>query len=159
MMQERNEAKLLRSGPLAEAAGVSPDTIRHYEKLGVLPRAVRTAGGYRLYPASAIERIRVVQAALSVGFSLAELAEVLTTRDRGGIPCHRVYELAREKLHRMESEIEALQRTQRYLKATLEDWERRMQRAPGERAHLLHSLHPRACPSGPQTKVRRAIRK
>lgn len=86
--------KAFRSGSLAKAAGVSPDTIRHYERIGVLPRASRTEAGYRIYPASAVERVFVVQRALRIGFTLAELAEVLKVRDAGGAPCRRVYELA-----------------------------------------------------------------
>jgi len=76
-MVQTGESKTLRSGTLAKAAGVSPDTIRHYERLGILPRASRTESGYRMYPASAIERVLVVQRALQIGFSLAEPAEVL----------------------------------------------------------------------------------
>ena len=67
-------SKTLRSGALAKSAGVSPDTIRHYEKIGVLPRASRTDSGYRVYPAIALERVFVVQRALRIGFTLAELA-------------------------------------------------------------------------------------
>src|ERR1700751_5851028 len=92
------QSKGLRSGTLAKAAEVRPDTIRHYEKIGVLPRAARTVSGYRVYPASAVERVLVVQRALRIGFTLAELAEVLKARDAGGAPCHRVYALAQGKL-------------------------------------------------------------
>lgn len=134
-------ALTLRVGSLAKATGVSPDTIRHYERIGVLPRASRTPAGYRLYPESAVERVRVVQRALRIGFTLAELAEVLQTRDRGGAPCRRVFELAQEKLQGIRVSIEAMQRTEKYLKQVLSGWEKRMRRsAPGERSHLLHSL-------------------
>jgi DNA-binding transcriptional MerR regulator len=82
-----------------------------------------------------------VQRALRIGFTLAELAEVLRARDDGGAPCRRVYELAQEKLKDIEEDIEALKRTQRYMKNVLSDWEERIQRAgPGQRSHLLHSL-------------------
>jgi len=74
-MVQSSGFKPLRSGDLAKAAGVSPDTIRHYEKIGVLRQATRTESGYRLYPASAVERVLVVQRALRIGFTLAELAE------------------------------------------------------------------------------------
>jgi DNA-binding transcriptional MerR regulator len=58
-----------------------------YERIGVLPCATRTESGYRVYPPTAVERVNVVQRALLVGFSLAELAEVLKARDSGGAPC------------------------------------------------------------------------
>jgi DNA-binding transcriptional MerR regulator len=133
--------KGLRSGTLAKAAEVSPDTIRHYEKIGVLPQASRTESGYRVYPASAEERVLVVQRALRIGFTLAELADVLRARDAGEVPCQRVYDLAQGKLKSIEADIEALKRTKRYLQKVLVDWEKRTQRAgPGQQSHLLYSL-------------------
>jgi MerR family transcriptional regulator, copper efflux regulator len=120
---------------------VSPDTIRHYENIGVLPRASRTESGYRLYPENAVERVLVVQRALRIGFTLAELAEVLKARDAGGAPCQRVYKLAKEKLKGVTADIAELKVKERYLKQVLSDWEGRMQRtAPGQKSNLLHSL-------------------
>jgi len=131
----------LHSGGLAKATGVSPDTIRHYEKIGVVPQASRTGSGYRLYPVSAVERVFVVQRALRLGFTLAELAEVLKARDSGGAPCQRVYKLAKGKLKDVSADIEALKKTETYLKQVLSDWERRMRRTrSGQPANLLHSL-------------------
>jgi DNA-binding transcriptional MerR regulator len=134
-------SKTFHSGSLAKVTGVSPDTIRHYERIGVLPRASRTDSGYRVYPASAVERVLVVQRALRIGFTLAELAEVLKARDAGRVPCHRVYQLAQEKLKGIEADIEALKITKRYVKNVLTDWEQRIQTAgPGQKSHLLSSL-------------------
>jgi DNA-binding transcriptional MerR regulator len=133
--------KLLRSGALAKATNLSPDTIRYYEKIGVLPRASRTASGYRVYPLGAIERVLVVQRALRIGFTLTELAEVLRTRDSGGTPCRRVYELAQEKLKGIAADIAALKQTERYLKSVLSNWEKRMRSTgAGQKSHLLYSL-------------------
>jgi DNA-binding transcriptional MerR regulator len=133
--------KTLRSGALAEATGVSSDTIRHYEKIGALTAAKRTASGYRFYPESAVERVLVIRRALRIGFTLAELAEVLKARDAGDVPCQRVYKLAEDKLRGVTADIEALRQTQKYLKRVLDDWGSRMQRtAHGQRSNLLHSL-------------------
>ena len=134
-------AKTLHSGGLAKATGVSPDTIRHYEKIGVIPRASRSESGYRLYPENTVERVLVVQRALRIGFSLSELAEVLKTRDAGGVPCQRVFELAQQKLAGIRTDIVALKQTERYLERVLTDWKSRVQRmGKGQKAHLLHSL-------------------
>jgi hypothetical protein len=66
---------------------------------------------------------------------------VLTARDAGGAPCHRVYELAQAKLEGITADIAALRQTERYLRDVLADWEMRMRQAgPGKKAHLLHSL-------------------
>jgi DNA-binding transcriptional MerR regulator len=93
-----------------------------------------------MFPESAVERVRVVQSALRVGFTLAELAEVLKTRDAGGAPCRRVYQIAQEKLKGIEADIRSLKHTEKYLKAILSDWEGRLLSADGKRSNLLHSL-------------------
>jgi DNA-binding transcriptional MerR regulator len=140
-MGKRVSSSTLYSGGLAKAAGVSADTIRHYEKIGVLPKASRTHSGYRQYPASAVKRVLVVQRALRIGFTLAELGQVLKARDAGGVPCQRVYKLAQGKLKGVSAEITALKKTERYLKQVLADWERRLRHThPGQPSHLLHSL-------------------
>lgn len=112
-MVRSRSSKTLRSGALAKAVGLSPDTMRHYERIGVLPQASRTESGYRVYPGSVVERVLVVQRALRIGFTLAELGEVLKARDA------RVYDLAQEKLKGIEADIEAVKGTQRYMKKVL----------------------------------------
>jgi DNA-binding transcriptional MerR regulator len=89
--------KYMRSGELARECGVSTDTLRHYERIGVLPRPKRTASGYREYPADAGKRVRLVRRALGIGFTLDELAGILQTRDAGGAPCREVRALAESK--------------------------------------------------------------
>jgi len=157
LMVQNSSSATLRSGALAKATGLSPDSIRHYERIGVLPRASRTESGYRVYPASALERVLVVQRALRIGFTLAELAEVLKARDAGGAPCHRVYELAQEKLKGIEADIESLKRTKRYVQRVLVDWEQRIQQTgAGQKSHLLYSLSDAVTKSGaPAIKSRR----
>lgn len=140
-MVQSSGSKVLRSGALAKVSGVSPDTIRHYERIGVLPRSSRTESGYRVYPESAVERVLVVRRALGIGFTLAELAEVLQARDAGGAPCRQMYQLAQEKLKGIAADIKALKRTERYLKKVLSEWAQRMDLTDmGQKSYLLHSL-------------------
>ncbi|NUT97450.1 MAG: heavy metal-responsive transcriptional regulator [Saccharothrix sp.] len=73
----------LRSGQLAEAAGVNPQTLRYYERIGLLTPADRTPGGHRLYPAEAVTALRVIKAAQRLGFRLDEIAELLDLRRPG----------------------------------------------------------------------------
>jgi DNA-binding transcriptional MerR regulator len=139
MVQRSDET--FHSGQLAQATGVSADTIRYYERIGVLPKAVRTASGYRIYPESAVKRVNVVQRALRIGFTLSELAEVLKARDAGGAPCQRVFELAQQKLVGIRRDILALKQAERYLGKVLTDWKGRVQRAgKGQKIQLLYSL-------------------
>lgn len=74
---------VVRSGQLAEAAGVNPQTVRYYERRGLLRRPERTLGGHRVYPPEAVTVLRVIKAAQRLGFTLDEVAELL---EAGGLP-------------------------------------------------------------------------
>ena len=129
------------SGELARLAGVSADTLRHYERVGVLPRPPRTQSGYRRYPASAVDRVRLIRRALAIGFSLDELRRILQTRDRGGAPCQGVRALAASKLSQLEQRIAELEALRDQLRSLLIDWDGRLARTPdGQPARLLESL-------------------
>jgi len=133
--------KCLRSGEIAHLTGVSPDTIRHYERLGILPKPNRTRSGYRLYPPDTVERVQLARRAIQLGFSLVELAEILQTRDNGGIPCHRVLTITEEKLRSLGQQIKELQQTQIYMRKLVRDWRKKLKVTPSNRkAMLLHSL-------------------
>ena len=129
-----------RVGELAKAAGVSADTLRHYEKKGLL-RPQRSRNGYREYPQHAIERVRMIRQALAVGFTLDELSEVFKVLDRGGAPCHEVRNLAATKLADLESHLENVMALRNALRDSLRDWDARLANtAPGQRAGLLKAL-------------------
>jgi DNA-binding transcriptional MerR regulator len=130
-----------RSGELASLAGVSTDTLRHYERKGVLARPRRTANGYRVYPAGAIERVQLIRRALCVGFTLDELARILREREKGSVPCQEVRALASGKLAEVETRLKELKMVRDELRSTLEDWDARLaQTSAGERAGLLDAL-------------------
>src|ERR671928_552127 len=95
----------MRAGELARAAGVSTDTLRHYERKGVLQRPRRSPNGYREYPTDALARVLLVRRALAYGFTLDELARVLRARERGGAPCREVRALAAAKLSDVEARL------------------------------------------------------
>jgi DNA-binding transcriptional MerR regulator len=140
-MNTKANNTLLNSGELAKAAGVSTDTLRHYERKGVLARPQRGRNGYRQYPASALDRVRLVRKALAVGFTLDELAGILRVRDSGGTPCHEVRALAASKLEQVESQLSDLIALRDELRTTLKDWDGRLkQKSTGARAYLLESL-------------------
>jgi DNA-binding transcriptional MerR regulator len=79
----------LRSGQVARAAGVNPQTLRYYERRGLLAEPDRTLGGHRIYPPEAVTVLRVIKAAQRLGFTLDEVAELLEVsrphhRERAG---------------------------------------------------------------------------
>jgi len=140
-MGNGKSARPFGSGELARIAGVSPDTLRHYERVGVLPRPPRTSGGYRRYPPEALERVRLVRQALAVGFSLPELSRFLRARDRGGAPCKEVRALVKVKLMEMERQLAALEAMRNRVRAMLKEWDKRLAATPeGARAGLLESF-------------------
>jgi DNA-binding transcriptional MerR regulator len=150
-----SEKSFYRSGELAELAGVSSDTLRHYERKGVLARPLRKANDYRQYPASALQRVRLIRRALAVGFTLDELATVLSERDRGGAPCMAVRTLAAAKLADVETRLREMSELRKELRAVLKEWDKRLEhRAPGQRARLLESL--KASHNGRLSNRRRA---
>ena len=131
----------LSSGELAELAGVSRDTLRHYERKGVLRRPLRGHNGYRQYPREALQRVQLIRRALSVGFTLDELARLLKVRDAGGAPCEEVRRVAAQKLLAVQDQLRELTRLRDDLQDTLRDWDARLaRRAKGKRANLLESL-------------------
>jgi DNA-binding transcriptional MerR regulator len=131
----------MRSGELARHAGVSVDTLRHYEKKRLLAPPHRAPNGYREYPESALPRVRLIQRALDMGFTLDDLARVLSERDGGGVPCGRVRAIAAARLQALEARIAGLQELHIELQHTIEDWDQRLIRLrPGQRAGLLEVL-------------------
>ena len=131
----------LRAGELARASGVSTDTLRHYERKGVLPAPRRSPNGYREYPAEALARVLLVRRALAVGFTLDELAQILRARERGVAPCREVRALAAQKLAGVEERLRELAAVREELRAALADWDSRLARTKaGGRARLLESL-------------------
>ncbi|TCC47558.1 MerR family transcriptional regulator [Kribbella capetownensis] len=77
----------MRTGELAEHVGVSVETLRYYERSGLLHEPPRTAGGYRDYPTSAVEQLRFVKRAQELGFSLDHVEELLDLDARGPVGC------------------------------------------------------------------------
>jgi MerR family copper efflux transcriptional regulator len=130
----------LRSAELAARSGLSTDTLRHYERKGLL-RAGRSANGYREYPLDSVDRIRLVQNALSVGFTLDELARLLKIREKGGAPCQEVRQLAAAKLKDLDEQMRGLAALRGELQKMIERWDTKLAATrKGDRAHLLDML-------------------
>ena len=97
-------------GELARRAGVAVDTLRYYERLGLVAPAGRTKAGYRRFGPEAVERLGFIGRAKSLGFTLADVAELLRLRARPGAPCGAVREKARVQLVVVEQKLEELRR-------------------------------------------------
>ena len=139
-MKVNNPNGYLRSAELARLGGLSTDSLRHYERKGIL-NAARSANGYREYPPQSVDRIRLVQHALSVGFTLDELARLLKIREKGGAPCKEVRALAAAKLKDIDDQLQSLSVLRKELRKMLDQWDSKLAHTRhGEQARLLDML-------------------
>src|SRR5579885_757236 len=99
----------LRIGDVAERAGVKLQTIRYYEREGLLPRAPRLASGYRVFPDAAVRQVRFIKRAQELGFSLGEIRDLLSLRASAGANARDVHSRARAKIADIEDKIRSLQ--------------------------------------------------
>lgn len=102
--------ELLTIGKVADRGGVRVQTIRYYERRGLLPKPARTAAGYRKYSDEAIRRLRFIRQAQALGFSLGEIEELLSLRMQRGTTCGDIRKRARQKITTVNDKIEELQR-------------------------------------------------
>jgi DNA-binding transcriptional MerR regulator len=131
----------MRSGQLARLTGLSTDTLRHYERLGILPLPQRTSGNYREYLPTSQQRVELIQGALAVGFSLTELKSILAVRDKGGAPCRHVRALMRAKIRDVNERIRNLAALRVELKRLSKEWDGRLRRTKvGQVARLLETV-------------------
>lgn len=128
----------MRIGQLSRASGVSIDTLRYYERIGLLPRIRRAENGYREYPLEVQNRIRVIRNAVELGFPLKEIARVLRIRDAGGSPCRQVRDYAVTIVEQIDRRITELKSERRAMLTMIDQWNERLNGAKdGERVGLL----------------------
>ncbi|MEO5898124.1 MAG: heavy metal-responsive transcriptional regulator [Vicinamibacterales bacterium] len=133
----------MRIGEVAARADVSPDTIRHYEKLGLIPGVTRGDGGFRSFSPEALRRVLLVRRALVFGFSLVELRGYFTARDRGEAPCRQVRAAAGNKLQEVEAQLIELQQLRDEMQRVLGAWDATLAGArDGVAVRLLDGLPP-----------------
>ena len=101
--------KALTIGHLAKQAGVNLETVRYYERRGLLPRPPRSASGYRLFPAEAGRRLRFIRRAQELGFSLTEIGELLSLRVSRRTTSADIRKRAEAKISDIEAKIRGLE--------------------------------------------------
>lgn len=108
--------KALTIGRLAKEAGVNLETVRFYERRGLLPRPPRSAAGYRLFPVEAARRLRFIRRAQELGFSLGEIRELLSLRVSASARSTDVRKRAEAKIADIEAKIRSLDSMKRTLR-------------------------------------------
>jgi DNA-binding transcriptional MerR regulator len=109
---------------LARRADVSPDTVRYYERSGLVRSVSRSAAGYRHYGEAELDRLRFIQGAQRLGLRLREIRELLDVRDSGVCPCEPAETLLKRRMGEIDQEI-------RRLSALRSDLERMVTAIPG----------------------------
>lgn len=113
------EPARLTIGELAQRAGLGAETLRHYERLGLLQPAARSASGYRLYTTAALQRLDFIRRAQALGFSLADIGELLALHARPEADMGAVRAIAAQRLAEIDRKIHDLQHLRAGLQALL----------------------------------------
>ena len=98
----------LTIGQLAKQGGVNLETIRYYERRGILPTPPRSASGYRAFSKDSVRRLRFIKRAQALGFSLREIEELLSLRARSGRSCGTVQARAKAKIADIDTKLQQL---------------------------------------------------
>jgi len=96
-------------GEVAKASGVGVETIRFYEREGLIPEPPRRRSGYRQYPSETVRKVRFIRRAKDLGFSLREIGELLSLRVESGTTCADVRMMARTKIGNIEEKLAELE--------------------------------------------------
>ena len=114
----------LRIGELAARAGVSIDALRYYERLKLLPRAQRSAGGFRLFGSESIERVQFIKHAQELGLTLGEIKGLLASGSAE--ECNRVRDLLTKKIEELDARMDSMRKFRRVLASHLIECEREL---------------------------------
>lgn len=115
----------LRIGEVARRSGVGVETLRFYERRGLLGRPARSEANYRVYGEAVLERLAFIKRAQAIGFTLDEVAQIFAESAEGRLPCHHVREMARRKLEELDRRLAELRRYRAELARTLGEWDER----------------------------------
>jgi len=111
----------MKIGQVATDADVTVDTVRFYERRGLLPAPQRRPSGYREYPPSTVERIRMARALQNLGFTLNEIVEMLRAHDAGTATCDSERWRLEATLDRIDAKIAELRHTRRLVTGTMRE--------------------------------------
>ncbi|MBA3819705.1 MAG: MerR family transcriptional regulator [Deltaproteobacteria bacterium] len=118
---KRSHRPRLRIGDVAERAGVNTQTLRYYERRGILGEPKRSASGYREYPSDTVRLIRFIKRAQELGFTLNEIEELITLRQTTPKRRAKVRDLAAAKLKDIDEKLARLQAMRSALYTLVED--------------------------------------
>ena len=112
----------LHVGTVAKKTGVGVQTLHYYERINLLPRPARSESNYRLYSSDIVRRVTFIKKAQAIGFTLAEIKEILALKGHGRAPCRRVTELGERHLRDIDARLAKLRRYRRAVAQSLNSW-------------------------------------
>jgi DNA-binding transcriptional MerR regulator len=122
-VSDSGETALLKIGEVARRAGIGVETLRFYERSGLLDRPARTEGGYRLYDAAALKTLEFIKRAQALGFTLEEIKRIISESRAGQRPCAEVRETVRRRLAELDEQMAQIRRYRNALATTLKQWD------------------------------------
>lgn len=114
----------LKIGEVARLSGIGIETLRFYERSGLLGRPGRTESGYRLYHREVLERLDFIKRAQILGFSLDEIKQIIAEKQAGESPCEAVRDIVRTRLQELDEHMREMRRYRNELAATLAEWDK-----------------------------------
>ena len=120
--RKSHNKETMKAGELAADTGINVQTLHYYERIGLLPRPARSLANYRIYSADALRRVRFIKKAQGLGFTLAEIKQILELKTHGRAPCRQVIEIGEEHLHEVDTRLAQLRGYRRALAQSLAAW-------------------------------------
>lgn len=133
-------ARTFKIGAVARRAGLGVETLRFYERLGLLGAPRRTESGYRLYTDAIFARLDFVRKAQAMGFTLEEIGRIIQESETGQSPCADVRRIAHRKLEELDRRLKQLRQYRNELARTLDQWDRKGS-AAGKICGLIEESH------------------
>lgn len=120
-----NETVWLKIGEVSRRTGIGIETLRFYERSGLLSQPARTEGGYRLYDSEALDTLEFIKRAQALGFTLEEIKRIIVESRAGQSPCDEVRNIVRQRLAELDERLQQMHRYREALSRTLKQWDER----------------------------------
>lgn len=130
----------LKIGEVSKRSGINIETLRFYEKSGLLDQPVRTYSNYRLYDESVLERLAFIKQAQVLGFTLVEIKQIINHKQAGENPCAEVREIVKTRLDELDEKIRQMLHYRDELTKALAEWEQ-IGEAEGHVCGLIEGSH------------------
>jgi len=132
---------------LANQTGVTPATVRHYSRVGLLHPEREPENGYRLFSIDDVRRVEFIRQAQALGLKIGDIREILKTVELGETPCQQVRDLVEQRRASIRQEISQLQAIERRIEEAMESWRKMPAYDPndGQLCPMIEQVSPRSC--------------